>query len=1668
MARQKALLIGASEYDDPAIPSLPFVKDDLQRLAAALAERGFHSVDVAEPKRVVTPNFVDGQISRFLRAARASDTLLILLSGHGHSFEGEDYLIPEDADFAISPFAEGCVRIGWKKELEACEAAQIVFLIDACREGLERDSMAPGGTRSWSRRKVAATLRRKVAYVYACSSSQVALYVRPSDTVRNGDGDNRDGGGGEGGGTAPGAPSGDSFSLFSRAVCDIAVTRPHAVDLAEFESAVQDRVRELHTAYGKTAPLQRIKVISDIRRRDLTVLPGPARSRGEHPWKRAVATHPVWNRTDPALAATTDALRTGCVALTGRLADGYERVLATALRDDPWHDRELPGRVHDRAGFITGKLADDTVFSPAEAALLAVLPFLDAAFWAREAARRVRVLDRDPPADAADDGGFREFREFLRQYPRLERRLFDGERPMAGARPILWWAFHRWLLRQPDAYTLQALGELLGRDGAEGPDGLSGVDGADGADGADGPPGTDSSPGADSSPGTDGDDRLRRVLNEHRLLRFVQDRRMAPFAEPRPGTLKDDEVIAPTTVHEHTLHETLVACLSKAAHALAVDPVELPDVVADHLGISDSVDLDALHTTLRESRWTASGSGRSLHAVCRHPAVELALQGHASRVDALLRALNRLAATRGSALCALATLPAYANADRVRQSWGAPAGLSAGIRFHLAEDRVQRLLMGEELYGESGLAIRELYQNALDACRYRLARTEYLRRTTDESTGESAGEPDGEPDRESGGEPGGWAGRISFTEGEDKRGRRYLDCEDNGVGMGVRELSGTFAQAGARFVDLPEFVEEQAEWLRVDPSLVLYPNSRFGIGVLSYFMLADEITVHTCRMERDGRLGRRLKVTIAGPGNLFRIEDLGPGRRSGTRVRLHLGSWVEPGRTVVDHLVSVLVVAEYLTTAKDAYAEARWEPGVPSPEGFAGEPGAEGLDAVATRHPDLWWHRGPGRLLSDGLAISHTDGGPPVPWPPHGVIVNLRGPHRPELTVDRRRVRKYDDTQVERRFHSAVPDLIRDGAALVTREWLTALGTRWPDLADAVTEEAGRAGLEWDALPLPYRTTGFFAPDLLLAPLVTGDYDSPAAHFQERNHELVRTLPEEILHWRLLALHAAAGLLAPGALSGDGPAVGLPGDGPAVGLPGGRPPLAALPSDLVLLGSGGAGIADWEKCFADWSGGPGFGWSGTSGTSGVSGVSGAGWSGGPGFGRPGLPGFGRSSPYGHQPSQRLATTGWPSIAGLYHWRRDAEVSVADVFGLMARTRRTAGQVADRLTALGQPPPALGAARAAVPADAPVLEPIPGCGWLLPGARVPRILVFHGAERRGHGPASVARRLGQLGYDVDASSGYPAEVGKEARLLLAELRQRRGGPDERLTPGHVAIAALRTHQPFTRVLRTAALLGVPAPGHEQMRTLDRSDKDLLRLLALHGVVDGRVSRAALVSAALGLGQTPEAVAARAVGLGLEVPSPVPGPDWLGPEFSEVVVGQAHQLPDDAPVPPRQLAALARDTRLPPAEVTDRLRALGYAVQEPRRMPGIRDGDWALIRGTPIGDRLTPDALYAAARHTRRPPEEIVAALGSLGLPAEPLPAAFEDDIAAEAVVSDALAGHPAGGAPGGHPSGGALAGAPISLRALASAAMRHRTTFRAAAGCASRLGMRYPAEGWFSA
>lgn len=429
--------------------------------------------------------------------------------------------------------------------------------------------------------------------------------------------------------------------------------------------------------------------------------------------------------------------------------------------------------------------------------------------------------------------------------------------------------------------------------------------------------------------------------------------------------------------------ERPLAALLRLAGVLAVDARVFPEVAAEHLGASDPLAPEDVVATVRGFvHWSNDGLALDMDAVCPHQALHAGLEEVVDRADRLVAQTRKLADDLPEAEGGLlARVPGRVTASelRPRQVDGQKAYEVPLLRFQLAQNEVRDLLMGKQLYGSPDLALRELYQNAMDACRYRAMRWEYLRRL--------------------GKRPVDWEGRISIVQDEDERGR-YVECRDNGVGMGWDQLINTFTRAGSRFEQSRVFRQEQAAWLRFDPALRLYPNSRFGIGVFSYFMLADEMTIVTRPVSRDGVPAQDAwRVEISSSGSLFRIlkhttSDDGVAE-GGTRVRLYLRDDhdlrdLSPTKT----LHSLVAVSEFHLDVCDDLGELQWEPGTLYPDR------AHHSSFVHVAVPDvLWWVSGDGAILCDGIATGKK---------PFGYVLNLTGAHAGELSVNRKELLSYD------------------------------------------------------------------------------------------------------------------------------------------------------------------------------------------------------------------------------------------------------------------------------------------------------------------------------------------------------------------------------------------------------------------------------------------------------------------------------------------------------------------------------------------------------------------------------------------------------------------------------------------------------------------------------------
>ncbi|RSM86504.1 hypothetical protein DMH04_12635 [Kibdelosporangium aridum] len=979
----RALLIGVSEYRDATFPPMPFIEDDLAELSEALEQTGYE-VDIHD-RNATDSDGIQDAIESFIADAAPDAQLLIYLSGHGVHSDGMDYLVSSSAVHRVSRFPSGnCVPINCDAHISRSQAASVLVVVDACRDGVKVQTKSVSVSR-WGDLQRDRALARKVAYFYACSPGQTAGY------------------------------SGEGFSILSRAMSQ-ALVQDKPATLADLLQTTQARMNVLFAPHGVQPHIAR--VLTDADQTQFLISPASVPP-SEHAWIVAARNHKAWEVSGELLDDTVD--------LVGDIA--------ISAGDDPWHDHHTFAlRFSAKVGWLISKVlrVSELQLSPADAALLVAFPFLHQAYWARLAAETCESPD---------------FERFRAGYPRLERRI-----TASGDQNITRWLFHRWLITRPESYSAARLPEL---------DGLPG-----------------------------------EVFAPERLMQMFRAVRMDPTI------LDERRTIASSRDDEQTVHERLLGFLLTAAYKFAIDALDLPQVIVDHLGTGDPVNLTELATTLAKATWEPERRSRSLKAPYYHQAVHRALKLHAEAVNALLVQIERIGPDE------LANMPSHANAEQVY----AVNDIAEGFRFHLDEDRVQELLMGEQLYGDPALAVRELYQNALDACRYREARTKYLQAT-------------GRPVAP-------WTGQITFNQGAED-GKAFLDCTDNGIGMGMRELTGLFANAGARFTTLPEYLEEEALWR--EEGIHLYPNSQFGIGVLSYFMLADEIKVTTCRLDRDGRPGRVLEAFISGPGTLSRVQRGAEGLTSGTTIRLYLRKKV----SCVDILRRLLWVSDFAVSATDSTGSISWESGVLSEHAPIGsdpfQPDAKRRVTHIDKsdEPGAWWCDTTGGILADGMWSGQEL---------FGMVMNLAGPHLPKLTVDRRNIVHYDAAEVDHRLSDSIPALLAEEKAVLSHEWLTQMvRARMPRLADQIFAKlihSGRKRWPVNRHQVPLQIVGCFSADSTLF----SDDDSRLTLFNP---------PEHLINWRLQSWVYA---------------------GAITGLTAAHKPITAYPSDHFLCAE-----KDFEK-----------------------------------------------------------------------------------------------------------------------------------------------------------------------------------------------------------------------------------------------------------------------------------------------------------------------------------------------------------------------------------------------------------------------------------------------------------------------------------------------------------
>ncbi len=360
----------------------------------------------------------------------------------------------------------------------------------------------------------------------------------------------------------------------------------------------------------------------------------------------------------------------------------------------------------------------------------------------------------------------------------------------------------------------------------------------------------------------------------------------------------DDRFFQPVATGE-SVNLAFPGLLLRLADVMDFDASRAPRILFKHFGIENDQSVLEWNRHLSVVGWRldVDPDGKQqpdllYSAECQHPVHEKAICDFKTWIDVELSAVRIELDAQRRQLPAAAQdgydlhLPSQTRLDirAARDSLtDQPKYVYHDLQFRLDQDEIQQLLMGESLYGDPGLCIRELLQNALDALELRELRLKMKQK------GEAREPVDGELIRP------GWVRepdgreeelRVTLDWGtDDQSGQQWLRVTDNGVGMTEKVIKDYFTQIGKSYYRSPEFNQERAAMKAAGEAIS--PISIFGIGVLSCFMIADRIHVKTHAGANGDSGSRMTDVIISGPGSLFWLKR-GSREGQGTEIKLLL------------------------------------------------------------------------------------------------------------------------------------------------------------------------------------------------------------------------------------------------------------------------------------------------------------------------------------------------------------------------------------------------------------------------------------------------------------------------------------------------------------------------------------------------------------------------------------------------------------------------------------------------------------------------------------------------------------------------------------------------------------------------------------------------------------
>ncbi len=313
----------------------------------------------------------------------------------------------------------------------------------------------------------------------------------------------------------------------------------------------------------------------------------------------------------------------------------------------------------------------------------------------------------------------------------------------------------------------------------------------------------------------------------------------------------------------------LLGVILRLSDIFDFDAKRTPSVLFSHLFVRNPISLKEWARHRSVEAWTINEDLIQFHAKCKHPAIEASIHSFCNLIDAELSTCNNIISSMNEFNQTInrkiqIKIPYKVDRSKIetkKNILGKPLYLYRETQFNLSKDQVIDLLLGTKLYGNPEVALRELLQNSIDAC--------LLRDALEKSWGNS------------------YTPEITISYTQDN-GEDILEIIDNGTGMDQNIIDSYYSKIGSSFYKSSEFFD-----LKSKSNAKFAPASRFGIGILSCFMVADTLVVETRRVYGPHDSGEPINIIIEGQDSIFWIKT-GSRKIPGTSTKLILRKGTNP------------------------------------------------------------------------------------------------------------------------------------------------------------------------------------------------------------------------------------------------------------------------------------------------------------------------------------------------------------------------------------------------------------------------------------------------------------------------------------------------------------------------------------------------------------------------------------------------------------------------------------------------------------------------------------------------------------------------------------------------------------------------------------------------------